>query len=77
MCNINDSFINSNNNCYSLFLKKNKYEREKYRMKFFKIKLKFKNKSKIEFVAAKDELEAIDICMKKYGEENVYDVEVV
>lgn len=46
-------------------------------MKFFKIKLKFKNKNKIEFVAAKDELEAIDICMKKYGEENVYDVEVV
>lgn len=46
-------------------------------MKFFKIKLKFKNKSKIEFVAAKDELEAIDICMNKYGEENVYDVEVV
>lgn len=47
-------------------------------MKFYKVKLTLeKEKTKMEFVAATDELEAIDICMNKYGEENVYDIEVV
>lgn len=47
-------------------------------MKFYKVKLTLeKEKTKMEFVAAADELEAIDICMNKYGEENVYDIEVM
>lgn len=47
-------------------------------MKFYKVEVTLaKNKKKMEFVAAEDELSAIDICMKKYGEENVYDIEVV
>jgi hypothetical protein len=47
-------------------------------MKFYKVEVTLaKNKKKVEFVAAADELEAIDMCMKKYGEENVFDVKVV
>lgn len=47
-------------------------------MKFYKVEVTLaKNKKKMEFVAAADELQAIDICMNKYGEENVYDIEVV
>ena len=47
-------------------------------MKFYKIKVTLdKNKTKMEFVAAADELQAIDICMNKYGEENVFDIKVV
>lgn len=47
-------------------------------MKFYKVKIILnKNKTKMEFVAAADELEAIDMCMNKYGEENVFDIEVI
>lgn len=47
-------------------------------MKFYKVELTLaKDKKKIEFVSAEDELSAIDMCMEKYGEENVYDVKVV
>lgn len=47
-------------------------------MKFYKVKITLaKNKTKMEFVSAEDELSAIDMCMNKYGEENVYDVKVV
>ena len=47
-------------------------------MKFYKVKITLENeKTKMEFVSAEDELEAIDICMNKYGEENVFDIEVM
>lgn len=47
-------------------------------MKFYKVKITLaKNKTKVEFVAAEDELQAIDICMNKYGEENVFDIKVI
>lgn len=47
-------------------------------MKFYKVELTLaKDKKKIEFVSAEDELSAIDMCMEKYGEENVYDIKVV
>ena len=47
-------------------------------MKFYKIKITLaKNKTKMEFVSAADELQAIDICMNKYGEENVFDIKVI
>lgn len=47
-------------------------------MNFYKVKITLeKEKIKMAFVAAKDELEAIDMCMEKYGEENVFDIEVV
>ena len=47
-------------------------------MKFYKVEITLaKNKKKMEFVSAKDELEAIDMCMNKYGEENVFDIKVV
>ena len=39
-------------------------------MKFYKVEVtlaKNKNKKKMEFVSAADELQAIDICMNKYG----------
>lgn len=47
-------------------------------MKFYTVEITLaKNKKKMEFVSAKDELEAIDMCMNKYGEENVFDIKVV
>ena len=47
-------------------------------MKFYKIEVTLaKNKKKMEFVSAEDEISAIDMCMKKYGEENVFDIKVV
>lgn len=47
-------------------------------MKFYKVEITLaKNQKKMEFVSAEDELQAIDICMNKYGEENVFDIEVV
>ena len=47
-------------------------------MKFYTVEITLaKNKKKMEFVAAKEEIEAIDMCMNKYGEENVFDIKVV
>lgn len=47
-------------------------------MKFYKVEVTLaKNKKKMEFVSAEDELGAIDMCMNKYGEENVFDIKVV
>lgn len=47
-------------------------------MKFYKVEITLaKNQKKMEFVSAEDELQAIDMCMNKYGEKNVFDVKVV
>ena len=47
-------------------------------MKFYKVEVILaKNRKKMEFVSAEDELGAIDMCIKKYGEENIFDVKVV
>lgn len=47
-------------------------------MKLYKVELKLeKEQTKMEFVSAEDEISAIDMCMNKYGEENVFDIKVV